>query len=491
MTNLMTTLRAAATGLLAIASLLSAATAHAAVPGITGTNFEITASAEYISQPDGQSIYSWGYGCSTGYAPSFVPFPGVCPLMQLPGPTLVVTEGTPITVKLTNGLPVAAGNTSILFPGFKVTASGGVDGPMTKEAATGASVTYTFTPDRPGTYAYYSGTQPDLQIAMGLYGAVIVLPSHPATTCTSNIKAGTTSYQLAASAYDHAGTCYDREYLFQFSEIDLRVNQAALAQVAACPVAPCPPMSVATEPYQPQYFLINGRSMPDVMDTSYAPNYVHQPYNGNPHMHPGDLMLMRVIGQGRYQHPFHFHGNHARILARDGDLLQVLNDSVTPARLAGPLLFTIATVSGQSVDALFTWTGENLNWDVYGRTNPHTCNGKALSADPNDPAQRSAGFDPVTHEYCPDHGKAIPVTPPDPNIVANGLWYGGTPYLGMQAVNPKPLPPGAVRQNTSAGYAYMWHSHNEREITTNNVFPGGMMMMMIVDPPSETIDERL
>ena len=210
MTNLMTTLRAAATGLLAIASLLPVVTAHAAVPGITGTNFAITASAEYISQPDGQSIYSWGYGCSTGYAPSFAPFPGVCPLMQLPGPTLIVTEGTPITVKLTNGLPVAAGNTSILFPGFKVTASGGVDGQMTKEAATGSSVTYTFTPNRPGTYAYYSGTQPDLQIAMGLYGAVIVLPSHPATTCTSNIQAGTTSYQLAASAYDHATVAVER-----------------------------------------------------------------------------------------------------------------------------------------------------------------------------------------------------------------------------------------------------------------------------------------
>ena len=27
----------------------------------------------------------------------------------------------------------------------------------------------------------------------------------------------------------------------------------------------------------------------------------------------------------------------------------------------------------------------------------------------------------------------------------------------------------------------MWHSHNEREITTNNIFPGGMLMMMLVD----------
>jgi hypothetical protein len=35
----------------------------------------------------------------------------------------------------------------------------------------------------------------------------------------------------------------------------------------------------------------------------------------------------------------------------------------------------------------------------------------------------------------------------------------------------------------------MWHSHDEREITTNDVFPGGMMMMLIVDPPSAPINE--
>ena len=39
------------------------------------------------------------------------------------------------------------------------------------------------------------------------------------------------------------------------------------------------------------------------------------------------------------------------------------------------------------------------------------------------------------------------------------------------------------------GWAYMWHSHNEREITTNNVFPGGMLMMMLVDSREFVIDE--
>jgi FtsP/CotA-like multicopper oxidase with cupredoxin domain len=454
--------------------LCSSQELHAAVPGIGGPSFNLTASAEYITQPDGQSIYSWGYGCDAGYSPTFLPanVPGSCPQMQLPGPTLIVREGDAVSVTLTNRLPAAAGNTSIVFSGFPVTASGGVPGLLTQEVADATHpVTYTFVASKPGTYSYYSGTRPDLQVEMGLYGALIVLPNSAQAAC----KKG--DFSLSASAYDHPASCYDREYLFQFSEMSLKVHQDVEAQVLAS--APGP-INVKIEPYHPVYFLVNGRSMPDDMDAPYAAAYPHQPYNGNPHMHPGDLVLMRVIGQGRWQHPFHHHGNHARILARDGNLLLSQTDDMS---LAGPLVFTIPTVSGQSVDAIFTWTGEGLNWDVYGPT-PHTCNGLAVTA----PAPRSAGFDPVTHEYCPDHGKPIPVTAPDNNIVANGLWYGGSPYLGMKVGTQ--LPPGSNQQNPYGSYAYMWHSHDEREITTNDIFPGGMMMMAIVDGPGVTIDER-
>ena len=179
-------------------------------------------------------------------------------------------------------------------------------------------------------------------------------------------------------------------------------------------------ITVKIEPYHPEYFLVNGRSMPDDMDANYAPVYPHQPYNGNPHMHPGDLVLMRVIGQGRWQHPFHHHGNHARVLARDGNLITSQSDATNTA-LAGPLVFTVPTVSGQTVDAIFTWTGQGLNWDVYGaRLPPHM----------QRPASSAAASMPTTKEYCPDHMKPIPVTAPDKNIVANGLWYGGSPYLG-------------------------------------------------------------
>ena len=49
--------------LLVLALLLTAA-AEAAAPGITGPAFNLTAQANYLSQPDGQAVYSWGYGCT-------------------------------------------------------------------------------------------------------------------------------------------------------------------------------------------------------------------------------------------------------------------------------------------------------------------------------------------------------------------------------------------------------------------------------------------
>src|SRR5512139_2778114 len=123
-------------------------TAHAAAPGITGPRFDLTAAPGYITQPDGSSIYSWGYGCNTapaGFAPATIANAS-CPAgaMQLPGPTLIVNQGDTVIVTLHNNLPAAAGNTSILFPGFSVTTSGGSAGLLAQEAANLGTVTYTF-----------------------------------------------------------------------------------------------------------------------------------------------------------------------------------------------------------------------------------------------------------------------------------------------------------------------------------------------------------
>jgi FtsP/CotA-like multicopper oxidase with cupredoxin domain len=248
-------------------------------------------------------------------------------------------------------------------------------------------VTYTFTASTPGTHSYYSGTQGDLQVEMGMYGALIVLPKAVPANCDAGLGAanltaeattGETDFRLAHSAYDHPSTCYDREYLFQFSEMDPNIHIQALAQVTAktgcgAGTAGCS-LNVPTEPYHPAYYMINGRSMPDDMDSNYAAQYPHQPYNGNPHMHPGEQVLLRIIGQGRWQHPFHEHGNHVRILGRDGNL--ILSQVNPAANLAGPLLFTTTTTPGLAMDGIFYWTGRGLNWDAYGH-NPASGDGLA------------------------------------------------------------------------------------------------------------------
>jgi FtsP/CotA-like multicopper oxidase with cupredoxin domain len=102
--------------------VLLTATAYAAAPGITGPDLQPDG-ATRLPHPAGRAaVYSWGYGCNgapSGFAPRRLPTRTAT--MQVPGPTLIVTEGQTVTVTLTNNLPTAAGNTSILFPGFNVT----------------------------------------------------------------------------------------------------------------------------------------------------------------------------------------------------------------------------------------------------------------------------------------------------------------------------------------------------------------------------------
>ncbi len=161
------------------------------LPASTGPTFNLTASPPTSASRTEQMIYSWGYGCNGRRAGYRCPQP--CPTRNLPlnagpGPDAHRDGRTDRSrVTLTNDLPAAAGNTSILFPGFTVTTAGGVAGLLTQEAAPGGTVTYTFTPSSPGTRAYYSGTQGDLQVEMGLYGAIIVLPANVPSDCTSGL----------------------------------------------------------------------------------------------------------------------------------------------------------------------------------------------------------------------------------------------------------------------------------------------------------------
>jgi hypothetical protein len=230
-------------------------------------------------------------------------------------------------------------------------------------------------------------------------------------------------------------------------------------------------LPIDTTTFFPTYWFINGRNAPDTMGPADASWLPAQPYNSMPMMFPGERVLLRIIDMGRDQHPFHHHGNHSLIIAWDG--MPLSSDPANLAAVGADLAeqaFSVTAVPGRTSDSIYTWTGKDLGWDVYGDpADPMT----AHSCTPN-----AEGYDPTTIEWWADHGNPLPVLIPDTKEWAPGPFYSGSPYLGVKGA----LPPGAGNMNIDGSFFHMWHSHNEKEMTTNDVFPGGMMTMIMIMP---------
>jgi hypothetical protein len=456
MNAVINTLQKKCRSLLVLLSFFVVQQVSAGIPGVTGNTFNLSAKDGYISTGDGDSIYMWGFADNGGHNAG---------QMQYPGPTLIVTEGDTVTINLTNTLGVPV---SMVFPGqTNVTASGGDQGLMTREAASaGGTVTYTFVAQKPGTYLYHSGTNPPLQVEMGLQGALIVRPA---------------SYNASSNriAYNDAASTYDREHLFFLSSIDDEVHNAVEAGNFD---------AINNTDYSAVLWFINGRNMPDTVLGDFYPLLPNQPYSSLARMHPGDNMLMRFASASRDAHPFHAHGNNSIVIARDGRFLQ--SPGGTGADLSTSE-YTIPVIAGATYDALFTWTGANLGFDIYGPVAgipeqgiaAHTCNAADDTVDNKTGAAGSDGFHDSTWEYCDDHGKPVPVLLPELQDMTFGGFYSGSPFLGAFGS----LPVGEGGLNLNGGMTFPWHSHTERELTNNDVFPGGMFTIVIIEPHSVSI----
>ncbi len=424
--------------LMTVLALFGTQPALAAIPGVTGTAFSFTAGAAHALCADGKDILIWGFANAAGP-------------VQYPGPTLLLNEGDTVTINLTNNL---AEPVSMVFPGQDNVSALEAAAPtqaglLTLEAMPGGTVAYTFTASNPGTYYYQSGTNMDKQIELGLFGAIIVYPTGG-------------GFNDAHHAYNHEDSYYDREFLFLLSEMAVFIHDdIELGR------------PTDTTAFWPVYWFVNGRNAPDTMDMAgeMAPWFPNQPYNCMPLMHPGERVLMRFIGAGRDLHPFHPHGNHHRIIARNGRLLSSVPGAGADLSFE---MFTNPVAPGTTSDAIFTWTGQRLGFDIYGTDYVHDCN------DGN-----ADDFDDDTFEYCPDHGKPLPVKIPPVFDLSYGEGYSGSPFLGGDG----PLPPGLGNVNLNGGYFYMWHSHAEKEMTNFDIFPGGMMTMLVIEAPWVPITE--
>lgn len=378
--------------------------------GAPGTpTFNLETATGYISMPDGNSVLMWSYVPSGG-------------AFQTPGPVLCVNEGDTVTINLTNTLPEPV---SIVFPGQAgVTASGGSPGLFTAEAAaSGGTVSYSFVADEPGTYLYESGSNLHKQIQMGLYGALVVRPALGANY----------AYNDTATEFDTA-----REYLILLHAID------PVLHLAVEEGAPYDPTS-----YHARYWTINGRSFPDSILDNNVPWLPGQPYGALVAVEAADPndpsppppALVRYVNASLENHPFHPHGNHLRVIGRDGRLLKTAGGDD-----ASMEAFAKTIGAGQTYDLVFRWTNVE-GWQSAGPQIP-------------DDAQPYPGLE---------------------NLVFKDdlTWYSGSPYLG----ETEDFPAGTTIMNECGEFYFPWHSHALNEFQNFDEGFGGMATLLRVDPP--------
>ena len=387
-------------------------------------SFVLTAKTGYITTPDMNSEFMWSYANgNNGF--------------QYPGPYLCVTEGNNVTITLKNTLPAA---TSIIFPGITdVSADGAPSQPdlasnsLAKVAAPGGSVTYTFTADKPGTYLYESGTDPETQVRMGLVGALIVRPALHADNVYAP-KAGYPSTQFNPA----------HEYVHLLTEIDPDQHQAVEFGKPFDPTQ-----------YKARYFMINGRSFPDTIAPNFSAHLPTQPYGSLVHVTPKNAdnplpAVVRYLNAGPVNYPFHPHSNHERIVGVDGR--QLVNPSIvdaTTSNVADTSIdhFGIVVAPGQTEEGFFTWQ-DAQQWDPS--TNP------------------------------------VSVVIPSIQNRTEGAFWSGSPYLGVQQTMDLILQ-GKAHFNQCGEFYHVAHSHALFQATNYGLMTGtGMLTMIRVDPVNPT-----
>jgi FtsP/CotA-like multicopper oxidase with cupredoxin domain len=412
--------------LMALVLPLVAGNAAAITYNLAATQFDKT-------MPDGTSVPMWGYALDgvSCTAPPCLP--------SVPGPALVVPAGdSSLTVNLTNNLPE---QTSIVISGqamptdslgthlapVKFPDSQGrqrVRSFTAEAAATGGTQSYTWNNLKPGTYLYHSGTHPQVQVQMGLYGAM----THDA---------------VAGLAY--AGVPYQNEVTLLFSEVDPVLHAAVAAGRYGAPVPDPLPTGLtaadypsSTIDYAPKYFLINGQ---DLSDTSLAQAA------GN----AGQVTRLRLLNAGLQSRSPVLQGHYMRLVAEDGNpypyareqysaflpALKTVDAIITPAEAATYPIYDRRLAYGMLAHLTVAEAGAGIplaSADAYDTpedvqlmiTAPGVlANDPAFATDPTTTAQWHSG---------PSHGTV--------NLAANGSFtympaanYNGADSFAYQAVS--------------------------------------------------------
>ena len=139
--------------------------------------------------------------------------------------------------------------------------------PMTKDNIKNFSFTYRMYCERPGTYMYHCHVEASEHVQMGMYGPMWIYPKQYA-----NVSSG-------GAAYNNSLTQFDQEAFLLLSEFDSRWHDSIL-DMSAFATEPHPTDTFPAGPeynipdYRPDYWLVNGRSLPDtLLAGKYNVNY--------------------------------------------------------------------------------------------------------------------------------------------------------------------------------------------------------------------------
>ncbi len=248
----------------------------------------------------GRTVPFWGFAASPAGPP------------LLPGPTIDAVVGDTVFVVVRNAdLPVRV---SVMFPGQDAVWALGRPwgakraGPVSEggrivsftdfiEPGSDAPITYTFRATRPGAYLYESGTDPEIQVQMGLYGALIVRPRGYDSPFDPDFR---TAYGAGT------GTGYDLEKTMVIAEIDSAMHEAVGAGL---------PHNMLD--FSPDFWLVSGRCYPDTLKGDGDPLLPSQPAGSSVSARAGQRLLIRLLNAGFLNHTFHFGGLIGRIVAGD------------------------------------------------------------------------------------------------------------------------------------------------------------------------------
>jgi FtsP/CotA-like multicopper oxidase with cupredoxin domain len=228
----------------------------------------------------------------------------------LPGPVLNVDAGDLVNITLHNSLDEAV---SLVFPGQELAPD------FSGAAANGGTALYSFTASDPGTYAYAAGTNPDVQVPMGLYGALVV----------DSLDAGT--------AYGSGtGSAFNRQAVIVLSEVDASLN--------------ADPGGFDPRDWHPTYWLINGKPY----DPLAPPATILASQGAN--------TLLRYVNAGVDHHTMMLLGLHQHVIAKDAALLNAPFDAVSETIPAGQTADMIVAVPGAaSLGQTYALYSRNLN----------------------------------------------------------------------------------------------------------------------------------